>query len=94
MAHRMRADAGTIVHDNYICTASYVEKTFANKANFILIQNTDATNTVNVSFDAGVTDFQIVAGASLSLDVDNLQSIHLKGSASGEVLHILVGSEA
>lgn len=92
----MRADAQKLTHDNYNAPGVAVTKTFPAKTNFFLVENMDSTNSVLVSFDAGVTFKTIGPGKSLSVDIDGsspITSYQVKSSAGTPATQCLYGSE-
>lgn len=96
MSTRMRADAQKITHDNYSATTTPVTKTLPDKTNFILIENMDATNSVLVSFDAGVKFKTINPNRALSMDIDGaspITSYQVKSSAGTPSVECFYGSE-
>lgn len=96
MSTRIRADAQKLTHDNFTAAVGPVTKTLPAKTNFLLIENMDSTNSIKVSFDAGVTFKDIGPGKALSLDIDGsspIQSYAVKSSASTPAAQCLYGSE-
>lgn len=93
MATSINGAVNKIQHDNYTATTTAAEKTPTNPFNFLLIRNTDSTNSVLVSFDGDVTYFTIPPGSTLSLEVNRMKSYHVKSSASTIAVQCLYGSE-
>lgn len=93
MSTLTKAACGSLVHDNYNVTGTASIKTMTGDTNFLLIYNTDATTSILVSFDAGVTFFTIPAGASLSVDVNKLLTYSIKSSSGTIAVQALYGKE-
>ena len=94
MPTEVRGAANSIEHSNRTDGTSPVTVTPASPANFILVSNTHATQNVLISFDAGTTFFTIKAGLSLAVDVSQLKSYQIKGSAAGTTSEALHGLES
>lgn len=96
MSQRIRADAQKLTHDNYSAAVGPATKTLPAKTNFLLIENMDSTDSVKVSFDAGITFKDIGPGKALSLDIDGsspIKSYVVKSSAGTPAVQCLYGSE-
>lgn len=93
MSTRTRVDVSVIQHDNYTATVSAVTKTPTTPANFLVLRNADPTNSLMVSFDAGVSFFSIGPLQTLSFDVDGLISYVVKSSAATVAAECLYGRE-
>lgn len=93
MSTNIRADSGTLEHDNASVGTSAVTRTPTVPTNFILITNTHASQDILISFDSGVTFYTIKAGVSISLDVNGLISYDIKGSGASTTFEAIYGSE-
>ena len=93
MPTEVRGAANKIEHSNRTDGTGVVTVTPNSPANFILIDNTHATQNVLVSFDAGTTFKTIKPGVTLTLDVSQLKSYQIKGSAAGTTSEALHGLE-
>lgn len=85
---------GQIVHANYNATGTAAAKTLTAYCVTLLIRNTDATNSISVSFDGDVTYFAIPAGQTLALEVSpRLRTYHVKTGGSTVAVETLQGVE-
>jgi hypothetical protein len=94
MATRFRSDAQKFTHDNYNAAVTAAKKTLPAGCTSLLIDNTDGSISVLVSFDGGTKYKTIIALARLSLDVDGLQSYYIKSASGTPAVECLYGSEA
>lgn len=94
MPTAVTAAANTVEHDNYATSTSAATKTPATPANYLLIENMDATDNVLVSFDGGSTFKTIKPNSSLRIDVDKLKSYDVKSSANTPAVEALYGFES
>lgn len=79
-------------HDNHTAPGSFTERTFAQPADFLLIRNTDATNSVLISFD-GVNGFTLKPDEILTLSLRNKKTYFTKAVSGSPTLEVLVGSD-
>lgn len=94
MPTEFRAAANVVRHDNYTATTTPTTKTPIDQANFLLIENLDATNSILISFDGGVTFKTLAPGKFLGMEVSQLLSYVVRSSAGTASVECLYGSEA
>lgn len=93
MATEIVADAEKITHDNYNAAVGPVTKSLPARCSAVFIDNRDATDSVQVSFDGGVLFKDIGPGKALSMDVAFIASYVVKASANTPAVQCLYASE-
>jgi hypothetical protein len=99
MSIRVVGNVQQFSHYNFTATtvAADIFSHIPVRTNTIIIDNTDATNSILISFDAGTNWKTIAAGSNIQLECDNYcnrhTSLQIKSSASTVAVECLFGSE-
>jgi len=72
----------------YTLTNLYVEQVFGGKISTINLTNDSTTDTVQYSFDGATLHGEVGPGESVKVNVDQRESIYVKGTAGGDVVRI------
>ncbi len=70
----------------YSSTNAYVEKVFGGTCHSLTIQNTHASDPIQLSFDGATLHGDLSAGESITVNVGNATSIYLKSTAGTAVI--------
>jgi len=92
MAANISIPSPLVRHDNHTAPGSFTERTFAKPADFLLIRNTDTTDSALISFD-GTNGFTLKPGEILTLSLKNKRTYFTKAAAGTPTLEVLVGSD-
>jgi len=92
MAANLSIPSPLVRHDNHTAPGTFTERTFVKPADFLLVRNTDTTNSALVSFD-GLTGFTLKPDEILTLSLKNKRTYWTKAAAGTPALEVLVGSD-
>jgi len=80
-----------IRHDNHIPPASFTQRIFAQRADFLLIRNLGPED-IQISFD-GTNGFTVKNNESMTFELNNRFDYYTKSSSGTPTLEVMVGSD-